>query len=316
MRRTLAGLMLGMTLIAALPAAAQDATEADRVEDIVVVARRAGAPMWTVERGGSTIILVGAVRGLPEATPWDPASLEEATRRSQRVMSGTGVRGSLTDLFRVIWRMRTLTSLPNGTTSADYLEPEWQARLDAIEARTGKDYGRRSFLLTPGDLLRDAAGFGDDTTDDPTAVIRRAARSARIPVRPVEAQTRGDELIEDLLNAPPATRLVCMHAAIQAAEAGPEAVVERGRAWTRLRVAEVMASPIQQALEQCWPWGDPSLGPQMRAAWVTTIDTALAEPGVTMAVAPLGLLAEPGGVLDQLEAEGLDVRGPAWKAEP
>ncbi|WGM29927.1 TraB/GumN family protein [Brevundimonas sp. NIBR11] len=314
MRTWLTGLALITALAGTTPVWAQE-TQEDRVEDIVVTARRAGAPMWTVERGSSTVILVGAIRGVPEGTPWDPAALEAATARSQHVMAGTGVRGSVSDLFRVIWRMRSLTSLPNGTTSADYLEPEWQARLDAIEARTGKDYSRRSFLLAPGDLLRDAAGFGEDTTDDPTAVVRRAARSARTPVRPVEPETRGNQLIEDLLNAPPATRLVCMHAAIQAAEAGPEAVLARGRAWTRLQVAEVMASPIQQALEQCWPWGDPALGPPMRAAWVGAIDTALSEPGVAMAVAPLGLLAEPGGVLDQLEADGLDVRGPDWKAE-
>lgn len=315
MKRSLSGLLLA-GLLATTPAAAQEAAPlADQVDDIVVVARRAGAPMWTVERGSSTVILVGGINGVPEATPWNPASLEAATARSQRVMSGIGVRGSLSDLFRIIWRMRSLTSLPNGTTSADYLEPEWQARLDAVEARVGKDYSRRSFLLAPGDLLRDAAEFGGDTTDDAGDVVRRAARRARTPVRPVEAETRGDQMIEDLLSAPPATRLVCMHAAIQAAEAGPEAVLARGLAWTRLQVAEVMASPIQQALEQCWPWGDPALGPSLKTAWVTTISTALTEPGVTMAVAPLGLLAEPGGVLDQLEVQGLDVVGPPWKAE-
>ena len=54
----------------------------------------------------------------------------------------------------------------------------------------------------------------------------------------------------------------------------------------------------------------------MREQWRTATQTALAQPGVTMGVASLRILAEPGGVLDQLEAEGLDVRGPDWKAEP
>ena len=35
-----------------------------------------------------------------------------------------------------------------------------------------------------------------------------------------------------------------------------------------------------------------------------------------MAVAPLTVLAEPGGVLDTLEARGFEVDGPEWKAEP
>lgn len=316
MTRTWTGLILMAALASAVPAAAQEAdAQADQLDEIVVVARRSGAPLWEVTRDGGTVLLVGDIGGVPEATPWSPVSLEAATRRSQRVISGVGVRGSLSDVFRLIWRMRTLTRLPNDTTSADYLEPAWQARLDAIEARVDEDYSRQSFLLTPGDLLRDAAGYGRDTTDDAGDVVRRAARGGRTPIRAVEAETRGDQMIEDLLTAPPATRLACMHAAIQAAEAGPEAVLARGQAWTRLQVAAVMASPIQQALEQCWPWGDPALGPSLKTAWVAAIETALTEPGVTMAVAPLGLLAEPGGVLDQLEAEGLDVVGPPWKAE-
>ncbi len=287
--------------------------DVDQVEDIIVTARRSGAPIWEVTHDGGTVLLVGEINGVPEATPWSPVALETATARSQRVMSGIGVRGSFSDVFRLLWRMRTLTSLPGDTTSADYLEPEWQTRLDAVEARIGEDYSRRSFLLTAGDLMREGAGYGRDTTDDAGDVVRKAARQAKTPVRRVEAEMRGDQLIEDLLTAPPATRLVCMHAAIQAAEAGPEAVLARGRAWTRLQVAEVMSSPIQQALEQCWPWGDPTLGPQLKTAWVASIETALTEPGVTMAVAPLGLLAEAGGVLDQLEARGFEVVGPEWK---
>lgn len=300
-------------IMAAGPASAQEPEAV--VDDIVVTARRSGAPIWEVTRDGSTVLLVGEIGGVPEATPWSPAALEAATARSQRVMSGTGVRGSLSDVFRLIWRMRTLTRLPGDTTSGDYLQPEWQARLGAIEARVGEDYSRRSFLLTPGDLLEEGAGYGRDTTDDAGDVVRRAARKARVPVKSVEAAMRGSQLVEDLLSAPPQTRLVCMHAAIQAAEAGPEATLARGRAWTRFEVAEVMASPIQQALEQCWPWGDPSIGPELKTTWTAAIETALTETGVTMAVAPLGVLAEPGGVLDRLEAQGLTIEGPPWKAE-
>ena len=42
------------------------------------------------------------------------------------------------------------------------------------------------------------------------------------------------------------------------------------------------------------------------------MDKALAEDGVTFAIAPLRLLAEPNGVLDRLEAEGLEPIGPEW----
>jgi hypothetical protein len=85
------------------------------------------------------------------------------------------------------------------------------------------------------------------------------ARRARIPVRPVIAG-RGDELVDTLLTAPPETHRPCLEAAIAATEAGREGMIQRGRDWTRLRVPEVRQSALEQALEQCWPWGDPRTG--------------------------------------------------------
>ncbi|MDI6624861.1 MAG: hypothetical protein QME55_09035, partial [Brevundimonas sp.] len=83
----------------------------------------------------------------------------------------------------------------------------------------------------------------------------------------------------------------------------------------QLRVAEVVASPIDRALNQCWPWGDPEIAPQLHQQWAAAIETALISPGVTMGVAPIRLLAEEGGVLDGLEARGFEVDGPEWRAE-
>ena len=40
---------------------------------------------------------------------------------------------------------------------------------------------------------------------------------------------------------------------------------------------------------------------------------SLSEPGVTVAIAPLRLLADPNGVLDRLAADGLEPLGPEWR---
>jgi hypothetical protein len=78
-------------------------------------------------------------------------------------------------------------------------------------------------------------------------------------------------------------------------------------------VRAVLDSPLEKALGRCWPWGDPTIGPQLRAAWIEGVDEALDQPGVTMAVAPLNLLGGEDGVLDRLKAKGLEVAGPDWR---
>lgn len=288
------------------------AEAASEVEPIVVTARRSGAPMWTVTAGDSTVLLVGAIDGVPRSVAWRPDALEAATLRADRILLGTGVQGSLGDILRLIWRSRTLTRLPEGRTSADYLSPEWQARLDELEARYRVDHSRKSFLLSSRDLLTDQLDFDRDTADDAGDVVRRAARKARIPVRAVTGG-RGDQLVEDLLTAPPERLVPCMQAAIEATEAGAGPVQQRGEDWTRFRVRAVLDSPLEKALGRCWPWGDPTIGPQLRAAWIEGIDKALAEHGVTMAVAPLNLVGGEDGVLDRLKAKGLEVSGPDWR---
>ncbi|MBU2208791.1 MAG: TraB/GumN family protein, partial [Alphaproteobacteria bacterium] len=154
---------------------------ASQLDDVVILARRSGAPMWTVTRGDSTLILVGAITGIPRDLSWRPDDLEAAAARSQQILTPQVGQASFSDLFRVIWRIRTIARMPNGQTSADYLTPDWQARLEAVMAdERNEDWRTKSLLILGFDLMQDKAGYaarrgGDDAVD----VIRRAARRAR-----------------------------------------------------------------------------------------------------------------------------------------
>ena len=311
---------LGVAVVAALAmhtvAVAQEVPgpDATTVDEVVVTARRAGSPIWQVEQGGSMVILVGAIGGVPRDFAWRPEALEAATARSQRILYPQQAEASISDLLRLVWRMRTIARLPNGTTSADHLSPALQARLEAVMAgERGDGWRTQSFVALGFDLL-EKAGLergGRGATD----AVRRAAREADVDGKPVGI-VRGDELIDNLITQPPSIYLPCIEAAIAAAEAGPSGAAERLEAWRSLRVPDVLATPLDKALNVCWPSGDPEIAPLLRTQWAQAATAALGEAGVTLAVAPLRILAEPGGVLDQLEAQGLEVTGPVWKPEP
>ena len=147
------------------------------VDEIIVTARRSGAPMWEVTRGGSTILLVGAIQAVPAGIEWRPDALEQATRQADRVYFPQQANVSPADIFRLIWRSRTLTRMPEGKTSADYLSPEWQARLDALEASYDEDWSRDSFLILSNELLSDRLGLRDRGRQEVGEVVRRAAPS-------------------------------------------------------------------------------------------------------------------------------------------
>ena len=304
---------LGAAMLAILPAGTAHAQDdAAARNSIVVSAQRSGAPMWTIDTPRGVVILVGEIAAVPEATPWQPDRLEEATREADRVILPVRSRVSPGDILRLIFAGGRITRLPGDTEAGDYLDPQQFARLQALEQVYDKDYARRSFLLTSFDLLSRRLGFTKDTGRDASDVVRRAARRGDVDAEPV-GSVRGEDMLDNLSEMHPSQHLPCLDAAMTATEIGPDLVLQRGRDWTSFDIPAVMANPLEIALGQCWPWTDAEMGPELRGLFVDSIERAVAQDGVTLAVVPLRVLAEDGGVLDQLDAREYAIAGPEWR---
>jgi uncharacterized protein YbaP (TraB family) len=310
-------LVFPILLTLALPAPSAlaqpgQAPAAEESQDIVVEAQRSGAPMWEVRRGDSTVLLVGAIREVPKATPWRPEGLKRATRQAQTVILEPKVGFSAGAMFKVLFNMGRLVNLPKGKTRADYLTPEQIGRLEAIERSAGDSNPRRSFMVLSYQMLNKHLRYSKDAKSEISDIVGDAARAANIPVRPI-GRLKGKDLVDGLFDAPPESHVRCLEATMSAVEAGQDIVLERGRAWTRFDIPAVMHSPLEIALDSCWPWTDTRFGPELRNQWIGEIDLALQRKGVTLAVVPLNVLAEDGGVLDRLAARQEDISGPAWR---
>jgi uncharacterized protein YbaP (TraB family) len=303
-------LAFGLTALLAAPLAAQDAALSEN--SIVVTAQRSGAPMWTIDTPSGTIILVGEIRAIPKTTPWQPDRLKEATAEADRVILGARPKVSPGDALRLIFSGGKFTKLPDKSQASEYLTAEQWARLSALGTAHKEDYARQSFLLTSFQMLRKELRFNRDTADEPSDVVRKAADKAKVPTTRA-ATLRGEDIIDNLADAPPAAHIPCLNAAMDAVEAGPEIVEQRAADWRRYAIPAVMANPLEQALGKCWPWADDLLGSELRGIWVERIAEASTASGTTLAVVPLRVLAEDGGVLDQLDARGFDIGGPVWK---
>ncbi len=292
-------------------ATAQDDPQPD---EIVVIAQRSGAPMWTVTTATGTLILVGEIKAIPEITPWQPDRLEMATARADRVILGIRPKVSPGDVLRIIFAGGKITRLPKGTTTDDYLDAERSAKLAALAERYGQDYSDRSFLMTSFDLMVRRLGFNRDTGKDATEVVKSAARRADVPTEPV-GTVRGEDMLDNLAEMPPAAHLPCLDAAMAATEQGPDLIAKRGEDWRAFAIPEVMTNPLEVALGRCWPWADQEMGGELRGQWLAALQSAASADGVTLAVVPLRVLAEDGGVLDRLTQQGLAIRGPAWRRD-
>ena len=306
------GLGLAVLGLVAAPIAAEDEPLSDN--QIIVEAQAAGAPMWTIETETGAVILVGEIRAVPKSTPWFPDRLEIATREADRVILRSAPKFSPGDVFRMIFRGGKIMKLPDKGVAADYLSEAQRARLAALEAQYDIDYDRRSFLMTSFDLLARRLDFDDETTKDATDIVKKAARKADVPITRPE-RFRGKDLLDNLAEAPPESHIPCLEAAMSATEAGKTIIEKRGDDWRSFDIPAVMDNPLEVALGTCWPWADDELGDEIREQWVSMIAEASTQPGVTLAVVPLRVLAEPEGVLDQLEVQNFLIGGPDWRGK-
>jgi uncharacterized protein YbaP (TraB family) len=305
--------LLGFLCLAALvPVVATAQDPAPTESSIVVTAQRSGAPMWTIDTPKGTIILVGEIRAIPKTTPWQPDRLKDATAQASRVILGARPKISPGDVFRIMFSGGKFTKLPDDSVASDHLDAAQWTRLEKLGTAQAEDYSRQSFLITSFQLLRKELRFNRDTADDASDVVKDAAEKANVPITRA-ATLRGEDIIDNLAEAPPAAHIPCLAAAMDAVEVGPDIVEQRGADWRRYDIPAVMANPLETALGRCWPWADETLGNELRTIWVDQIAEASSAKGVTLAVVPLRVLAESGGVLDQLAQRGFDISGPEWK---
>ncbi|MGI4817793.1 MAG: TraB/GumN family protein [Janthinobacterium lividum] len=288
--------------------------DAVAVEEVVVSARRSGLPMWTVRRGDEgVLILAGTIREVPRGFIWREEALASAVERVDRVLVSQNLKASPADIMRMLWRARTIVMLPdNGTLDQVLSDGDYARLLPLMAAEKGDGWKRVRPLMVAMDLVQDQAGERQSRDPGVERIVRRMARRVDRPVHQIGI-VRGEELVETLISSPPSTQVDCLRAAMAAAEYGPTAMQDRAQAWARLDVKAVLASPLDEAMDECWPWGDPAVRGRMRQEWVAAISTAVSDQGVTLALAPVRTLGEPDGVLDQLVSAGFEVDGPEWK---
>jgi hypothetical protein len=315
--RSLAALAVVTTAPMIDGAASAQTEPPNEVAAVVVTAERAGLPIWRLTRGAGTVVLVGAIDSIPGATPWRPAALEAAVARASAVVLDPQASMSPVDIGRVVLRARKIAFLPKGETVASRYGADLDRRLAALAqaGKIGRGYTRMRPMILSQELMKAAEGpHARDHAPEPSAIASRAARKAKVPRRPL-LETTAKTLLDDLTADSP-EEAVCLRLAIEAAEAGPASALERGRAWRERRLSDVLASPLERAQEACSFGRAGPIGDAVRAAWRNTVEVELTRPGVVVAVAPLSTIASPNGILDTLQAQGVDIVGPRWKTAP
>ncbi|MDO8322195.1 MAG: TraB/GumN family protein [Phenylobacterium sp.] len=304
-------LVLAAALLATSAAAQAPAIDPDAVlvEELVVTALLPGPAWWRVSDADTVVYVLGAPSIMPKSLDWDQSVLTRRLQGANRV--NLPFNQVSVGQFSAPGAAINLLRLRSKTPYEETLPAALKARFVAVRTGSGKPperYATKNGLAAGLILVDDYRQASQLTAADPAKTVRRLAKGRRIRVEEKSYDAGG--LLGQVVRTPAAAQQVCLEDALDEAEAGPAAARRAAEAWAQGDVRGALTA--ERGFEKCLASapGALALDRRFKADQAAAIARALKTPGHAVAVVPLRPLLAQGGVLDQLQSQGFEVKTP------
>ena len=331
--RKMIGLMLGCVLATTASAEQAVAEGARPIRDeapIVVTGTLPGPGMWKVSRNGHVMHVLGTVSPLPKRMEWISRDVERVLAKSGEVVFGPSYVVD-TDLG-FFGKLSLLPSLlgvrknPDGKLLRGMVSPESYARWLVLKQR---------YIGRDGDVEKMRPIFAANELYE--AAIEDSGLTGKRIVSPViEAAIKEHDIkrtdpkvkatlknpkaaLKEFRSAPLGDR-ECFDKMLANLETDVTRMAERANAWAVGDVDSLRSLPLgdqyqacQKALTEASVAQKNGLGnyeAEVRVAWLSAAENAIANNAVSFAVLPMSELLKPDGYLAALQAKGYLVEAP------
>lgn len=303
-------------------AAAQNGTGAPvTIEEITVVGRYPGPPLWKVASGERTLWIFGDLSPVPKGLDWDSRNAERVLSRAEAVISAPRVSASTLNplrLFRLFRAARRLARNPEDSTLADRMPPELYERYAALRSRyLPKDDDEElrpalAALRLYGAALDD---IGLTTDSNVGKTIARKMRRARAEESEVLFEAEPEAVLDDLAKVTPEAELSCFASIMTSIETDLEGMKERANAWAIGDVDALQRFDYPDSQGNCLAMlfsvsGLADIRDELYTMWLAEAERALATYDTSFSVLPMRELVASDGLLAQLAARGYTVTPP------
>ncbi len=309
--------LLGLALLGASDAvgAGQPGLQEDAIaiEEVVVIGRRPGPPLWKIAHGDHVLWLFGLVDPIPEELQWDEASLAHLFSEADVLLLAPSVSASVSNPLRLVGllrKLRRVQRLPRRSTLADVIPSELAVSLDQVLRRMNlspRPY-RRLRPMHAAQAMRERAlqRVGLGSSDRIEKTIRRMAR--RQGVRVVQPTLEHDPAaaLSALDAVPDNEQILCLQVTVAALARDTQAAIDRAQAWADGDAQALAALDYPDPLSACGAglFDSTTLQPVIAEAeqrWLDAAASALAMHKVTIAVLPVRELVSKRGLRVRLE---------------
>jgi uncharacterized protein YbaP (TraB family) len=316
--------VLAVALVLAAAAAAQTGgDERATIEEITVIGRYPGPPLWKVTSGSRTLWIFGDLSPVPKGLDWDPRNAERVLDRAGGVIGAPRINMMTLNpirLFRLFRAARRLSRLPEGTTLADQMPAELYERYTALRARyppvVEHDEEQRpvlAVLTLYTDAIIDTGLMGDSGVGK---MIKRKTRRSRAEEAEVVVKREPEAVFDEVAKITPEAELACVATILTSIETDLSGMKERANAWAIGDVEALKRFDYPDVEENCLEAlfsAAPAfveLRDELDSKWLAEAEHALATYDTSFSVLPMRELVAGDGVLAQLAARGYTLIAP------
>ncbi|HSC14436.1 MAG TPA: TraB/GumN family protein [Gammaproteobacteria bacterium] len=317
-----AALLVALAL--ATPASAQTgAAGHPTIEEITVIGRYPGPPLWKVTSGARTLWVFGELSPVPKGLDWDPRNAERVLDRAGAVIGSPRVSAMTLNpirVFRLYRGARRLIRLPEDATLADQMPPDLYARYAALRTRYLPKVDEKDEELRPAlavlQLYRAALDDTGLTSDSGVGkTLARKMRRSKAEEAEVVVETEPETVLEELKKITPEAELSCFEAILTTIETDLEGMKERANAWAIGDVDALKRFDYPDSQGNCLDAlvtveGFAELRDELYGKWLSEAEQALATYDTSFSVLPMRELVADDGLLAQLAARGYTVTAP------
>ncbi|MEW5688033.1 MAG: TraB/GumN family protein [Pseudomonadota bacterium] len=304
-------ILTAAAVAAATPAFAQtpvlEDPEANLVEELVIQAREPGPAWWKVSDADSTVYILGVGEALPRGMAWDRRFFDRRLKGANSLIVGTRI--SLTGGIKDVPALLKLRGqLRSKTPMEETLPPPLRERFVAARTRIGQPagpYAKWTPVVAGQQLTGDALRASGAT---PVAdLATKAAKKQKVKVVDPARYDALPFLRKAQASLTPALNERCLTLALDDIEVPAARTRAAAEGWAKGDVAAAVSAP--RGFDKCLLilGGGAELWRRAVDDQADAVADALKVPGHSVALISLRPLLAEGGVIQRLEAKGIEV---------
>lgn len=300
----------------AAPATDAQVQGEDDQHEIDIIAHLPGPALWRVSTPSSELWIVGLAGPVPKRMEWDTRRVETALAGARELILPPGASISVFDIAGLLLDPGHHYHYPGGQTLRGSMGPDMRAKFDVAAQELGQDpahYDHWRPLVAFVALMSDAQKHDALNLEGPQKTLMHLAQAKSVPVRRLSPYSAG-AIIGALKDATPADQQKCLALMVDLIPRLPAFSARLGDAWAKGDVDATLAAQAEVASDGCFTAvpGILKLEDRRGQDWAKSLAQTLKKPGKTVLAIDIRSLTRPGGLLEQLKAQGLDVTGRAY----